>query len=103
MKKVDHYNFFIIYKTGWNNLLPKNIRKIILNRAKHYNKKLLKDNAKNKYRELSEEKNIWSEKMEEIDFTICLKKRNKDFENIKKVIVKLKIKKNNLTFSHCML
>ena len=41
--------------------------------------------------------------MEEIDFTICLKKRNKDFENIKKVIVKLKIKKNNLTFSHCML
>ena len=29
--------------------------------------------------------------MEEIDIIICLKKRNKDLENIKKVIVKLKI------------
>ena len=53
-------------------------RDVILNRAKDYyenNKELLRETARNKYRELSEEKNI--DNMEDTDI-ICLKKRNKD-------------------------
>ena len=52
---------------------------VILNRARDYyenNKERLKEQAKNKYRNLSEEKK--KENILKIDFTICLKKKNKD-------------------------
>ena len=67
MKKVVCYKFFfIIYKNvwmqfHWNNLLPKK-QKCDTRRSKKYyenKKKVLKERAKNKFRELSEEdKNI---------------------------------------------
>ena len=50
---------------------------MILNRVKDYyenNKERLREQAKNKYRNLSEEKNK-KENMEKIDIIICLKKR----------------------------
>ena len=51
-------------------------REVILNTVNEYykNNKVLREKAKNKYRELSEEE----ESMEETDIIICLKKRNKD-------------------------
>ena len=42
------------------------IREIILNRAKHYyenNKEILREKEKSKYRELSEEKNIYKKRV----------------------------------------
>ena len=60
-------------------------RDVILNRAKDYYenimkiiKKRLRDNARDKYRNLSEEEKIERESMEEIDTIICLKKKNKN-------------------------
>ena len=41
-------------------------------------KKRLRDNARDKYRNLSEEEKIERESMEEIDTIICLKKKNKN-------------------------
>ena len=55
-------------------------RDVILNWAKDYyknDKKRLKDQARDKYRNLSEEKKK-KENMGGIDITIYLKKRNKD-------------------------
>ena len=55
-------------------------RDVILNWAKDYyknDKKRLKDQARDKYRNLSEEKKK-KENMGGIDITICLKKRIKD-------------------------
>ena len=52
-------------------------RDIILNRAKGYyknEKERLRDNASDKYRNLSEEKKTKRENMEEIDIMICLNK-----------------------------
>ena len=55
---------------------------VILNRAKdHYknDKERLRKQARNKYRNLSEEeKNKKKENMGRIDIVICLNKRNKD-------------------------
>ena len=54
-------------------------RDVILNRAKVYyenDKEKLKEQARDKYRNLSEEK-IKRENMENTDTTICQKKRNK--------------------------
>ena len=54
---------------------------MILKRAKDYyknDKKRLRDNARDKYRNLSEEEKNVKENMEETDIIICLKKRNKD-------------------------
>ena len=54
---------------------------VILNRAKDYydnGKKRLRDQARDKYRNLSEEKKIKKENMEKIGISICLKKRKKD-------------------------
>ena len=54
---------------------------IILNRAKDYyenDKEKLRDNARDKYRNLSEEEKIKRDNMEEIYIIICLKKINKD-------------------------
>ena len=53
-------------------------RDVILNRAKDYyenDKKRLREQARDKYRNLSEEKKIKKENMEKIDITICLKRR----------------------------
>ena len=54
-------------------------RDVILNRAKVYyenDKEKLKEQARDKYRNLSEEK-IKRENIENTDTTICQKKRNK--------------------------
>ena len=56
-------------------------RDVILNRAKYYyenHKDRLRRQAKDKYRNLSEEGKIKRENMEKTDITICLKKKNKD-------------------------
>ena len=50
----------------------------MLNRAKNYyenDKERLREQARDKYRNLSEEKKIKKENMEKIDITICLKKK----------------------------
>ena len=56
-KKLDYYKTFSLYiKDEWKKLLSKKNREVILNRAKDYyenNNKLLRERAKNKYRELS--------------------------------------------------
>ena len=54
---------------------------VILNRVKDYyenDKERLKEQARDKYRNLSEEKKIKRENMEKTDTAIRLKKRNKD-------------------------
>ena len=51
---------------------------VILNRAKDYyenDKERLREQTRDKYRNLSEEKKIKKENMEKIDITICLKRR----------------------------
>ena len=56
-------------------------KETILNRAKEYfeyNKKRLRQQAKNKYRELSKEEKTYRENMEKIDILMLLKKRNKN-------------------------
>ena len=56
-------------------------RDVILNRAKDYyenDKERLREQARDKYRNLSEEEKIKKENMEKIDISICLKKRKKD-------------------------
>ena len=53
---------------------------VILNRTKDYYgnyKERLRQQTREKYRNLSENKKIKKEKMEKIDISICLKKRNK--------------------------
>ena len=55
-------------------------RDVILNRAKDYyenDKGRLREQARDKYRNLSEEEKN-KENMEKIDTSICLKKRKKD-------------------------
>ena len=54
---------------------------VILYRAKGYyenDKEILREQVRDKYRNLSEEEKIKKENMEKKDITICLKKRNKD-------------------------
>ena len=54
---------------------------MILNRGKKYyedDKERLREQARDKYRNLSEEKRMKRENMEKIDIIICLKKRNKN-------------------------
>ena len=56
-------------------------RDVILNRTKEYyenDKERLREQAKDKYRNLSEEEKIKRENMEKTDTAICLKKENKD-------------------------
>ena len=56
-------------------------RDVILNRAKYYyenNNERLRKQARDKYRNLSEEEKIKRENMEKTDTAICLKKKNKD-------------------------
>ena len=56
-------------------------RDVILNRFTDYyenDKERLREQARDKYRNLSEEKKIKKENTGKIDIIICLKKRNKD-------------------------
>ena len=56
-------------------------RDVILNRAKDYyenDKERLREEARDKHRNLSEEEKSKKENMEKIDTSICLKKRKKD-------------------------
>ena len=56
-------------------------RDVILNRCTDYyenDKERLREQARDKYRNLSEEKKIKKENTEKTDIAICLKKRNKD-------------------------
>ena len=56
-------------------------RDVILNKAKDYyenDKERLREQARDKYRNLSEEEKIKRENMEKTDTTIFLKKKNKD-------------------------
>ena len=61
---------------------------MILNRVKNYlkyDKERLRQQARDKYRNSSEEKKkMKSENMEETDIITCLKKRNKIWKNITK-------------------
>ena len=53
----------------------------MLNRAKDYyknNQEVLKEKAKNNYKELSDEEKDIKKCLEEIDIKICLKKTKKD-------------------------
>ena len=63
----------------WFNLLSKNNKDVVLNKAKDYyknNKERLRRQARDKYRNLSAEKK--KKNTGKIDTTICLKKRSKD-------------------------
>ena len=54
---------------------------VTLNREKDYyenDKERLREQARDKYRNLSEEEKIKRENMEKTDIAICLKKKNKD-------------------------
>ena len=54
---------------------------MILNRAKDYyenDKERLREQARDKYRNLSDEEKIKRENMEKTGTTICLKEKNKD-------------------------
>ena len=54
---------------------------VMLNKGKDYyknNKERLREQARDKYRKISEEEKNKKENMAKIDTVICLKKRNKD-------------------------
>ena len=58
MKKVNYYNFFLLYIKMCETTYCQKNRERVLNRAKDYyenNREVLREKAKNKYRELSEE------------------------------------------------
>ena len=55
-------------------------REVILNRAKYYyenKKERLREQARDKYKNLLEDKKIERENIEEVDIIICLKKETK--------------------------
>ena len=67
-------------ETTWNQWNQRN-GNVILNRAKEYyknDKERLRENARDKYKELFEEENIKRDNMEEIPIIICLKNKNKN-------------------------
>ena len=69
-----------MYENEWENLLSKKKRDVILKRAKDYyenDKERLREQARDKYRNLSEEGKKW-ENTEETNIIICLKKKIKN-------------------------
>ena len=80
-------------------------RDVILNRAKYYyenDKERLREQARDKYRNLSEEEKNKEREYGKKYISICLKKKIKDEKNIKKIIVKqenLNIMINKVVFS----
>ena len=80
-KKWIIINFLLYIKMSDKTTYYRKNRGIILNRATKYyekNKERLREQPRNKYRELAEEKKIQRENMEEKDIKIYLKKINKD-------------------------
>ena len=64
-------------------------RDVILNRAKDYyenDKERLREQARSKYRNLSEEEKLKKENMEKIGISICLKERKKTKRISKKLL-----------------
>ena len=62
---------------------------VMLNRPKDYyenNKERLKYKAKDKYKNLSEEEKNEKREHRKTDIIVCLRKRNKNQKNIKKII-----------------
>ena len=62
---------------------------VMLNKAKAYsenNKERLRDKAKDKYKNLSEEDKNEKREYRKTDIIVCLRKRNKNQKNIKKII-----------------
>ena len=69
---MSEFTDLTYYQKNWD---------VILNRAKYYyenNKEKLRQQARNKYKNLSEEEKIKKENVGRIDTAICLKKRSKD-------------------------
>ena len=69
-----------MYENEWENLLKKKKRDVILKKAKDYyehDKERLREQARDKYRNLSEEGKKW-ENTEETNIIICLKKNIKN-------------------------
>ena len=69
-----------MYENEWENLLSKKKRDVILKKAKDYyehDKERLREQARDKYRNLSEEGKKW-ENTEETNIIICLKKKIKN-------------------------
>ena len=100
--KVVLYNFFVflLYVKDeweyWFNLLSKKNRDVILNRAKDYyknKKERLRRQARDKYRNLSEEEKIKKDNMGKIDIT--WKKETKT-KRISKKLWKIIVRKKNL-------
>ena len=72
--------FYHIWKMGDLTYYQRN-KDVILNRAKDYcenGKEWLRELARDKYRNLSEEVKNKKENMEKVDTIICLKKKNKE-------------------------
>ena len=64
--------YLTYYQRNWD---------VILNRAKDYyenDKERLREQARDKYRNLSKEEKIKKENMKKLDIVICLKRRKKD-------------------------
>ena len=82
MIKLEFYKkFLFIYKKRNNLIYYQKNREVILNRVKDYyenDKKRLREKARDKYRNLSEEDKNKKKNMEKTDIIICLKKRNKN-------------------------
>ena len=79
--------------TRLRKLIIKNSRDVILNRVKDYyenDQERLGDQARDQYRDLSEEEKNKTREYEKINIIICLEKRNKNQKNIKKITVRLK-------------
>ena len=81
MKKVDHYNFFLLYiKMNETTYYQRN-RDVILNKAKDYyknDKERLRDNARDKYRNLSKEEKNKNREYGKNRYHNMSKKRNKN-------------------------
>ena len=90
MIKVVFYNYlfiylfiyFLVYERDADLTYHQRNKDVMLNKAKDYHKndkERLREQARNKYRNLSEEeKKIKKENMGRKDIIVCLKKRNKD-------------------------
>ena len=90
MIKVVFYNYlfiylfiyFLVYERDADLTYHQRNKDVMLNKAKDYyknDKERLREQARNKYRNLSEEeKKIKKENMGRKDIIVCLKKRNKD-------------------------
>ena len=83
MKEMFYNVFYYIWKKSECADLTyyQRNRDVILNRAKDYHendKERLWGQARDKYRNLSEEKKMKRENTEKTNIAICLKKRNKD-------------------------